>query len=302
MPSQTGPNILIMDVHGVFFTAESADNRGTALIGTGRHQKWVDAVRSALLEAGALQLQVKEGLLDPCVLWKLRMSIELTTPKTMRSGRVVPERKFHERVNLRLLRKVAPGFIRGLTRKQRKQLAHRVKEIRRNAPRYGYFLESDMRELADELVQEVMWACYFTTANLQSATQLFRSENVPVTLFAKLFAPEAVKLPKSHPAFWAKIAAAIKTSPGRCVVVEDNLTMGVNAVRAGMSVVFLDRYYGIEEFIRDELQGEVAGVRLYHIGERIARDGKQFVVCAKTPAGVRMCLRRVIRAREENDQ
>lgn len=294
MPQQVCRDVLFMDVHGVFLTAESPSQSGVPLIGLQRHQKWVDVVRKALEEAGALPLQIRESLLDPLVLWKLRMRLELTTPKTS-GGKVVREKRFQEQVNLRLLQEVAPTFVRSLDRKGRKHIARRVKQLRRDASRHGYVLTTEMREFVHWLVEEDQrWMLYLTTAgDPDRSAQELRARNAPMSLFARVFATETVGLPKSHPAFWAKIAAKARSSPARCVVVEDNLTMGVNAVKAGMSVILLDMNYGIEDFIRSELNGKVAGVGLSQVGESIPLIGERFVVCAKTPAGIKLCLQRI---------
>lgn len=289
MPQQKSHDVLFMDVHGVFLTAEDLSNSGAPLIGHKRHQKWVDAVRQSLEEAGALPVQIKAAFLDSLVLWTLRMHIELTTSQTS-------EGKFYERVNLRLLRKVAPTFMRGLDRKGRKRIAQRVRQLRQDASRYGYILEPEMRELVHWLVEDNPrgWMLYLTTAgDLESAAKELRAENAPLSLFIRIFTTQKVGLPKSHPDYWRTIAAEARSSTARCLVVEDNMTMGINAAKAGMSVIFLDRGYGVEDFIRDKLGGKVAGVDISRVGESLSLGHEQFVVCAKTPAGIKLCLQRI---------
>lgn len=294
MPQQVRRDVLFMDVHGVFLSAEDPNEPGSPLVGYRRHQKWVDVIRLALGEAGALQHQINEAFLDPRVLWQLRMHIELTIPR-IRKGRGSSERRFHERVNLRLLRKVAPSFIRSIVRGARKRIARRVKELRQDASRHGYILESEMRELVHWLAEEDQrWLLCLTTAGDPDHTaERLRAQNAPLSLFIRNFTTEKVGLPKSHPDFWTKIAAQASASADKCVVVEDNLAMGVNAIRAGMSVIFLDRGYGIEDFITKELKGEVAGVHLSRVGESLPMYGQQFMVCAKTLAGIKLCLQRI---------
>ena len=76
------------------------------------------------------------------------------------------------------------------------------------------------------------------------------------------------------------------------MVVEDKLVVGLNAVKAGMSVILYDRGYGLEDFILGELKGKIAGVALSRAGDTLPAYGRQFVVCAKTPAGIKLCLQR----------
>ncbi|KKS53107.1 MAG: hypothetical protein UV19_C0014G0002 [Parcubacteria group bacterium GW2011_GWA2_42_28] len=292
MPQQARRDVLLMDVHGVFLSAEDPNRSESVLHGARRHQKWVDAVRQALKEAGALSHQIQEALFDPQVFWTMRMRVELATPKNA-GGRAIRERKFHERVNLRLLREVAPAFICGLDKRVRRRIARRVKELRQEASRESYFLDEEMRELVQWVMDgDRRWMLCLTTAGDHDLTvQQLRTQDAPARVH--IFSTVEVGLLKSHPDFWTKIAARVEYPSDRCVVVEDNLIMGMNAVKAGMSVIFLDRDYGIENFIRKELRGEVAGVSLSHVGESLPMDGAQFVVCAKTPAGIRLCLERI---------
>lgn len=288
-------NVLLMDVHGVFLSPEDPSEPDQVLIGYRRHKKWVAVMRQVLEEAGALPEQLNEGLLDPRVLWKLRVRLELTTPRTTK-GKVVHEKRFHAQVNLRLLREVAPAFMQSLDTARRNLLAHRIKELRREVShRAGYILEPDMRDLVSGLADEdPPWKLYLTTAGDPRRTVgELCEQKAPLKLFAKIFTTEGVGLPKSHPQFWRKLALLAQSPASHCVILEDNLAMGVNAAKAGMSVVFLD-HCGIEEFVSSELGGKVAGIELSRVGESLPR---QFVVCAKTVAGVRLCLQRVAAAR-----
>lgn len=291
MPQSMRRGVLFMDVHGVLLGAEDSNNSGVPITGHHVHQKWVDVVRTALDEAGANSLQIKENILDSRALWKLRMHIELTTHRTTK-GKAVKEKKFHERVNLRLLQEVAPSFMRSLSKKARKQIAHRVKELRRDTSRYGYILEQEMRGLIHELVKnDQWWVLYLTTAGDHGRTaKLLQAQNAPICSF---FTTESIGAPKSHPDYWIRIAAKAKSSPSGCVVVEDNLIMGINAVKAGMSVIFVDRDCGIEDFIRNKLNSRVAGVNLPRVGGSLPSNGAQFAVCVKSIAGVKLCLQRI---------
>lgn len=287
MSQQKSRDVLFMDVHGVLLSAATLKRPRVPLIGKHRHQKWSDLVGRVLLDAGALPLQLKPALLEPQPLWTLRMQLELTTPRTRR-GQVIRERKFHERVNLRLLKDVAPSFMASLDRAQQKRLARQVKKLRQDTARYRYFLESEMRVLVQELAGP--WMLYLTTAGIEAevAAELC-SEKLTLDLFAKVFLTEKVGLPKSHPDFWLKIARKVGVAPRQCVVVEDNLAMGLYAVRAGMSVVFYDRGYGLEEFIRHELAGVVAGVSLSLVDASLP-SRRPFVVCARDIREIRFCL------------
>lgn len=291
MPQSMRRDVLFMDVHGVLLGAEDPSKSGVPITGHYVHQKWVDIVRMALNEAGANPLQIKEKLLDPHALWQLRMRIELTTPKTTR-GKVVEEKKFHERVNLRLLQKVAPAFMRSLNRKARERISCRVREIRRDTSRYRYVLIPEMRELVNELVKDDQWQMlYLTTAGDHGRTaKLLRAQKASTHPF---LTTENIGAPKSHPWYWIKIAARTKTSPNRCVVIEDNLIMGINAIRAGMSVIFVDKGCGIENFIRDELNNRVAGVSLSQVGGSLPKNGAQFAVCVKSIADLKLYLQRI---------
>lgn len=288
MPLRARRDVLFADVHGVVLSAATLDRPMVPLVGQQLLQKWANAVREVLDQNGALALQVKEALLKPRALWELRMKLTFTTPRT-KKGRVIRERKFHERVNLRLLRTIAPSFMKSLEWKCQRRIVRQVRKLRQDTARYGYFLEPKMRRLIREFAGQ--WMLYLTTAGRASEVEEeFRSERVVWNLFVRVFLTEKVGLPKSHPDFWFKIAKLVNADPKRCVAIEDNLVMGWNALRAGMSVVLYDRGYGLEEFIRDELKGEVAGVTLSRAGDALPAYGKQFVVCAKTPAGIKQCL------------
>lgn len=280
-------DVLLMDVHGVVFTAATADKPRVPLIGQWRHEKWVVTVREVLDRAGVFPPQIKEALLEPQTLWDLRMSLEINTPRTSQ-GRVIRESEFHERVNLRLLRAVALPFMQSLTHQQQRYLARQVKRGRRNASRYQYFLEDEMRQLVQDLSDT--WMLHLTTAGGEMEVEReFRSENVPLDLFARVFLTEKVGLPKSHPDFWRSLAVKLGVDPQRCVVVEDNLMMGLNAAEAGMSVVFYDRGYGLEDFIHRELQGRVCNIRLSCVGDDLPCH-QPFVVCAGNVGEIQRCL------------
>ena len=284
--------VLFMDKHGVFLTAVDPDNPGCVLVGQRRHQKLSDAVRTALEENGAFPLQINEDLLEPNVFWGLRMRIELAMPKNM-EGKVVREELFHERVNLRLLREVAPAFMRGLDRRACIKIAQRVREIRKDASRHKYILETEMHSLVRELPRQ--WKLYLTTAGAFKHTVESLPLNTPgdhTGLFARVFMTESVGIPKTHQDFWTKIATLAKVHPSQCVAIEDNLLMGIKAVRAGMSVIYIDRGYGIEGFIRDELKGKIAGVSLSRVSDTIPPNNAQFIVCVKSIAGLKFCLQR----------
>ncbi|MBI2552013.1 hypothetical protein HYW17_01780 [Candidatus Uhrbacteria bacterium] len=291
MSQQQRRDVLFMDVHGVFLTLEGKQEREIALAGK---QQWVWMIRTALAQAGALPPQIKEALLDPYGFWDLRMRLELSTSK-IEGGKVVTEKKFQERVNLRLLRKVAPAFVNSLDLGGRRRLARQVRKLRRDAPRPPYILTPQMRELVQWLVDEDgRWMLCLTTArSSEFAQQLLREQNAPMNLFVRVFISEQVGPPKSHPDFWIAIAKKLQSAVDRCVVLENNLVMGMTALQAGMSVIFIDRDDAIEEFISRELGGALAGITLSSVGESLPMDGTQFVVCAKSPAGIKLCLERI---------
>lgn len=293
MPQSKRRAVLFMDKHGVFLTAEDPSNPGHVLVGQRRHQKLADAIRTALEEFGALPLQIRESLLESHVFYNLRMRVELAMPKNT-CGQVVREDIFHERVNLRLLREVSPSFMRGLDHAKCRTIARRVRELRRDASLHSYILEPEMRELVQKLAGQ--WLIYLTTAGSFKRTAQsmpLGTRSSPSGMFLRVFMTESVGIPKSHRDFWEKIAAMVQSHPSQCVVVEDNLLMGIKALRAGMSVIFLDRGYGIEGFIRVELGGKVANVQLSKVSDSPPSDNSQFAVCAKSIAGLGFYLQRI---------
>lgn len=272
---------VLLDAHGVVFDYEvTPPSRAPGL----RRSNWARWTEEVLAEAGAPAEAIERDRLDPLTFWKRRMEIELALPRERRTAqgqKIVPERRFQEQVNVALLSFAAPSFLRSLSDQDKMRLARKLWRKRRT-DQQQYVLHEDMRRLLGWLESMSIYVHLITAQGRSRAIAMLERCDVPRNLFFKLHTSGDIGLPKSHPAFWKEVSRRTGFPPEEVFCIDDRLSSGVNALKAGMVLGLCDRDGAIGTFIRENLDGRLAGVPLLFSGDPLPLHDP-FVVAARGP-------------------
>lgn len=276
---------VLWDLHGAFIENNVDPPSLGPLAGK---QHWANCARETLVGAGAAPEQLLRDHLDPVTFWRKRMMLELTMSRE-RHGKIIPERRFQELVNIALLYWVAPEFVCELDRRVQVRLARTLRRKRRS-DNARHTLYPDMRAVAHWTVEDLGIMLYLITAQSRCRTRkLLARCNAPQSLFLRLYTSEEVGLPKSHPRFWKIVQESAGYTANQVICIEDSLSIGANALRSGLALILVDRDGATKTFIRDELSGRLAQAPLLEIGEALPAE-TPFVVCARGPRDIKRCI------------
>lgn len=275
---------VLLDAHGGLFEKETPDDNPEQVGQVGR-EFWVQCFIRAINEFTQQTVTI-----DPTKLWHIRMEVELHEPREWQ-GRVIPQGRYYDRVNERILITLFPKLVSTWRLGLRSKIARRARQLHRG-DRDQHIIYQDMRQLVHDIHQDGLQIFIVTAQEPHRLEYLLNRNNAPRKCLTGTFTTTMIGASKLRKEYWTNVLRRANLQPNQAAIIDNNTVQGSYGAVCGIPALILDRDGAQKDYFLRRGQ-KLRGVPLLTLNQSLPVRGGTFIGFARDVQELRFWLRKL---------